>query len=165
MFDEAYLNIFIAVMLMILGLSFAYKCYLAAFAGKVWIWPGFLPLTLVSPVFTHLPPNKKSFVKVVQAPWVHIVWGPFFFLASLALTAWGADRLGLPGSQSINMLLTFGKPDAPKALYYDPAAHTYRFPLGARIGKRAFKFLTSPMKTDKKHKLDGVDYSREDADE
>jgi hypothetical protein len=165
MFDETYLNIFIAVLLLILGLSFAYKCYLAVFAGKVWIWPGFFPITLISPVFTHLHPNEKSFVKVVQAPWVHVVWGPFFFLASLALLAWGADRLDLPGTQSINMVLTLGKPDAPKAIYYDPASHSYKFPFVTRIGTKAFNMLTHPMEIDKKQQLQGVDYSTAPSEE
>lgn len=140
-------NIAIAVICILLGLSFGYKCLLAAFRGKISYWQGFLPITIVSPFFTHLPAGKRSMIKVAEKWWVHVIFGPIFFLLSLGFLAAGADRLGMPGSASINWIMTAGgNPRIPAAIRYNSKTG-YTFPFVERLSKAVIRLLeTKPFK-------------------
>jgi uncharacterized membrane protein len=111
-------SVLTGVLLIALGLSFFWKSILALFLGDVTYWSGFLPITLISPLFIHLPPKEGTLIKKTRAFWIHFTVGPLFFFLSLALMSAGADQLGLPGSQAVNWVLTMGKPNAPAAITY-----------------------------------------------
>jgi len=117
---DNYITILTAVALVVLGLSFFWKAIKALLWGDVSYWTGFLPLTLISPLFIHLPPKKDSLIKTKRAGWVHFALGPLFLFISLALLSAGADQLGLPGSQSLNYMLTMGRSGVEPAISYSP---------------------------------------------
>ncbi len=135
-------SIILGIVLMILGVSFAYKCIVAAFFGKTYYWEGFLPFTLVSPMFIHWPPGKKSLIKTGHAWWIHISLGPIFFFSTLVCFAAGADQLGLPGTNYINYFLSMGRPDAAPAIVYDKETG-YKFPILGKATETILKGVTS----------------------
>jgi hypothetical protein len=137
-------SILLAILCLVLGISFAYKCILAVFFGKVTYWEGFLPISLISPLFIHLPPGKNSLIKTLQSWWVHITAGPIFFLISLVLLATGADQMGMPGTDSINTILTLGRNDVPPAITYSKESG-YKFPIFVQASDAIFKVLTKPV--------------------
>lgn len=151
------------VCLLLLGLSFAYKTYQAGFEGKVRVWTGlenfgmlFTPITIVTPVFTHLPSDeKKGLIVTRQGPWYAMAYAPVFFLLALMFMTAGADQLGLPGSRTMNMVLTFGRTDVPPAITYQPP-FKYNFPVLRKAGKRIFIFLNQKFNLEQKDKNIGV---------
>lgn len=165
-------------LIFLLGLSFAYKFYLASFYGKVNYWSGleafgvwnmfswiFIPLTvLVTPLFVHTPPRENNLIKSRTAGWIHLFWGPIFFLLSLLFVVAGADFMGLPGTQFMNLVLTCGRTDVPPAITYQPP-FTYKFPILKKARRTIFKILTADIYMDKKKSLNafeqkGVDVSQ-----
>jgi len=154
----------LGIALMILGVSFAYKCILAAFFGKTYYWSGFLPITLVSPMFIHWPPGKKSLIKTMHAWWIHVTLGPIFFFATLVCFAAGADQLGLPGTIYINYFLSMGRPDVAPAIVYDKETG-YKFPILSKASDTIIKGITGvklDLKEDEKLHPDSGD-SRDEA--
>lgn len=95
--------------LLALGGSFLYKSCLAIFWGRTRYWHGFLPITIVSPLFIHLPSTERSPIKQTHQWWVHIVLGPLFLFLGLGCLASGADLLGWEGTKSVNKMLTLGQ--------------------------------------------------------
>ena len=144
-------NILIAVVFLALGISFLWKFVLAVFFGRTKVWSGFLPATIISPFFIHLPSSEKSLIKTTHNAWVQIVMAPAFLLCSLIFLATGADRMGLPGTASINYILTLGRPGQPAAIEYSPGSG-YHFPIVGRIGKAVYTFLTKSVLEDVKEK-------------
>jgi hypothetical protein len=134
----------LGIVLMVLGLSFLYKCAVALFFGKTSYWEGFLPFTIVSPLLIHLPAGEKSLIKTAHAWWVHVTLGPIFFFVSLLCLASGADQLGLPGTESVNYVLTLGREDVPPAVIYDRGTG-YKFPIFKKAADTIYKGLTSPV--------------------
>jgi hypothetical protein len=136
----------IGVCLMVLGLSFAYKFYLAAVLGRLSYWTGFLPITIVSPFLVHVPGSKRSLVRKTQGLWVHLLMGPVFLIVSaLCLTA-GAEFCGLPGLLTLNYILRGGDESKPYPVTFNK--HTgFTFPLlekssktiGERLNKAKIK--------------------------
>ncbi len=57
----------LGVALFLLGGSFAWKGYNALVKGRMLIWKGFLPFTIVSPFVTHLPPTKTRCCNIRRA--------------------------------------------------------------------------------------------------
>jgi len=162
------------VLLIILGASFGYKFYQASMFGKVNYWIGlekvhwlFIPLTVfLTPVIVHTPPKDSNLIKTKTAGWVHLFWGPIFFLTSLMLVVSGADMLKLPGTQVMNWLLTGGRPDIPPAITYQPPAPgtlrlgEYKFPILKRMRRTFFKLITSEVFLDEKKKANPFDDSK-----
>lgn len=130
--------------LLLLGISFAYKCILAVFFGRTSYWEGFLPISIISPFFIHLPPGKRSLIKTAHAWWVHVTLGPVFFFVALLCLAAGADQLGLPGTESINYVLSLGRKDVPPAIVYEKESG-YKFPILQKAGEAIYRGLTSPV--------------------
>ncbi len=141
-------NILLAVLFLALGVSFFWKFVLAAFFGRTKVWQGFLPITIVSPFFIHLPSSEKSLIKTTHNAWVQIFMAPAFLLASLICLATGADRIGLPGTAAVNWVLTLGK-GGPAAIEYS-AESGYHFPIVGRIGKAVYTGLTKTVIEEKK---------------
>ena len=143
----------------LLGLSFAWKCVQAAFYGKVAYWSGlaqfgwlFMPVTVfLSPLIIHLPYDpKKGLIHERQQLWVHMYFGPLFFVLSLMFMTSGADMMNLPGSTTLNYVLTLGnRPEIPPCIVYSPPFH-YKFPFLRKAAKVVYKAVTYvvPMKKD-----------------
>ncbi|MBI4533171.1 MAG: hypothetical protein HY711_04415 [Candidatus Melainabacteria bacterium] len=145
-------SIILASVLIVVGLSFTYKAVLAIFWGRTVYWHGFLPITLISPFLIHLPPGKNSLIKTAQCWWVHVILGPIFFFVAMALLVTGTDTLGLPGAETVNYIMTFGRTNVPAAIVYDK--HTgYKFPIVGRAGKTIFKLLTNPVPEKEEDKM------------
>jgi len=144
----------IAIVCIALGVSFAYKFIQAAFFGKTQYWEGFLPISIISPFFIHLPAGKNSIIKTAHNGSVQIVLSPIFFLTTLVLLATGAAQMGMPGTESINSVLTLGRTDAPAAITYDKATG-YHFPIVDRTVKAFYKVLTQPVLEEKKPEEQG----------
>lgn len=135
----------IGVALILLGLSFAFKFYLAGIRGKVLIWQGLLPLTVLSPLITHLPPGKRSLLKYKEGMWVHIFVAPIFLVLTILCLAAGSDLVGLPGTEMLNLAVNGGNESAPPAVLFSKAKG-YHFPILARAGKKLHKiFLESEL--------------------
>src|SRR5258708_2648926 len=130
------------ILLMLLGISFIYKFYIAAVRGKILIWRGFLPFTLVSPLFTHFPPGKRSLIVYKEGTWVHIIMAPLFLVISILCFAAGADLTGLPGTPILNRVINGGKELGPSSIVFDKH-FGYRFPIIARAGDKLYKLFTS----------------------
>lgn len=161
----------------VLGVMYAVKFFQASIMGKVSYWVGleafhgatlgfiFVPLTiLITPLFCLGKPDDKKLIRTKIAPWVHLFWGPVFFLASLMCMTAGADFMGFPGSTIMNTVLTFGRQDVPPAIVYTPP-FGYKFPILKKARKVVFKFLTQQIAFDKRKSLnaaerDGKDVSK-----
>jgi hypothetical protein len=72
--------------------------------------------------------------------------------------------MGLPGSQVMNTVLTFGRPDVPPAIVYTPP-FGYKFPILKKARKVVFKFLTQEIKFDKKNSLNSFEREGRSVDE
>ncbi len=149
--------------LLLLGLSFLWKAYQAGFSGKVRVWTGlenfgflFVPITILTPLVTHLPSDeKKGLIQTRQGPWYSMIYAPGFILLALMFMTAGADQLGLPGSRTMNTVLTFGRTDVPPAITYSPPFR-YNFPVMKKAGKRIFIFLNTRLYMDPKERASGV---------
>jgi hypothetical protein len=137
-------SIAIGIFLILLGLSYGYRCFLAMFFGQISYWQGFLPFTLVSPLFIHFPAGKRSLIKTTTQWWVHVICGPAFLLLSTACLATGADQLGLPGSAAINYVLTFGGRAKSDTITYSKESG-YRFPIFNTVKKVFDDWESKPM--------------------
>lgn len=160
------------VLLICLGVSYAYKFYQASVLGKYTYWDGlrpfgwyFAPLTiLITPLLVHGKPSEKNLLKTKTAGWVHLFWGPAFFLFSLMALVSGADLAHLNGSQFFNWVVTCGnRPGIPPAITYHPP-FTYKFPLLKKAGKKVFKILTADIKTDKSKSINALERSGVDVE-
>lgn len=142
-------------LLFLIGVSYGYKFVRASFLGKVNYWSGFdhfgwifAPFTmLVTPFLCHTPANGKTLIKTKDAAWVHLLWGPVFFMSSLMCMVAGADFMGLPGTSAMNYILTFGRMDVPPAITYSPP-FTYKFPFLANAQKTILEMATTKMDWD-----------------
>lgn len=156
-------------LLFLLGLSYGYKFFLASFMGKMYYWAGleafswyFVPMTiLVTPLLVHSPPSEKNLIRTKTGGWIHLFWGPAFFLLSLMMMVAGADFMGLPGTKVMNLILTCGRPDVPPAIVYVPP-FTYKFPLIKKARRTVFKLLTADIYMDKKKSLNAWEQSGKD---
>ena len=153
------------VVLMCLGVSYAYKFFQASVMGKYIYWDGlrpfgwmFAPFTiLITPLLVHGKPTDKNLIREKTAGWVHLFWGPAFFLASLMCLVSGADLAHLQGSQAMNYVVTCGNhPGIPRAITYHPP-FTYKFPLLKKAGKKVFLILTADIKTDKSKSINALE--------
>jgi hypothetical protein len=141
-----------------IGVSFAWKFFQAALHGKVTYWSGlekfgflFIPITwFLSPLLIHLPYNpKNSLIKQTQQMWVHLIFGPVFFVLMLMFMTSGADLMGLPGSTTLNTVLTLNRTDVPPCIVYTPPFN-YRFPFVKKATRTVIKALTVKLPEDKK---------------
>lgn len=141
-------------LLLALGGSFLYKAVLAIFWGRTRYWHGFLPISLVSPLFIHLPSSPRSPVKTTHQWWVHIVLGPLFLFLGLGCLASGADLLGWEGTKCVNSLLTLGqdhvkdkdgKVRAVRPLIVFDRERGYSFPMVKRLRKHFVKVFNQPV--------------------
>ena len=108
----------IGMLIIILGFSFGYKTYRT----------GFLPFTVVSPWFTHLPASsKKSLTKTAQGLWVHLLMGPIFLVCTVLCFAAGTELMGLPGIKTLNWVLVGGQEGKASCVAFDKRSG-YRFP-------------------------------------
>lgn len=167
-----YINVIGGILLFALGLSYGYKFFLASFLGKMHYWAGleafgwyFIPMTiLITPLFVHTPPKETNLIKSRTAGWVHLFWGPVFFLLSLMMMVAGADFMGLPGTKFMNMVLTFGRTDVPPAITYQPP-FTYKFPILKKARRTVFKLLTADIYFDKRKSLNAFEQGGRDVSE
>jgi hypothetical protein len=130
-------DIALGLLLVVLGCSFAYKFFLATVFGRVSYWTGFLPLTLLSPFFIHIPGSKRSLIRYSQGLWVNLLMGPVFLILSVLLIAAGIDIAGFPGTDSLNFLLNHGEKGRSPSIIFDKTHHVYRFPFLDRSYKLA----------------------------
>lgn len=156
------------IILMILGISYGYKFFQAALMGKVNYWSGlekvhwiFHPITIfVTPLFVHTAPKETNLIKSRTAGWVHLLFGPFFFLTSLMLLVSGADMLHLPGTDVMNFVLTCGgRKDIPQAIVYQPP-FTYKFPILKKARRTLIRLLTGDIYLDKSKQMNPFDDSK-----
>ncbi len=125
----------VGALFLALGLSFVYKGWNATVLGRINYWAGFLPLTIVSPWFIHLPPGKNSLIKQREGLLCHMLIGPLFFLTSAPFLVLGADLLGLQGTNAVNLIINHGDKSQPPAITYSPPIN-YTFPIAFRAGKK-----------------------------
>ncbi|MCA9803141.1 MAG: hypothetical protein KC777_14320 [Cyanobacteria bacterium HKST-UBA02] len=137
----------IGAVLIVLGLSFCYKGWNATVLGRCHYWSGFLPFTIVSPWFIHLPPSERSLIKVREGILCHVFIGPLFFITAMALLLVGCDLVGLPGTNTANFVLNAGNSSKPAAIIYSPPLH-YKFPIAARAGKQIDKIFQTKLYED-----------------
>lgn len=122
------LDQFLGLLLVLFGCSFAYKFFLACVLGKSSYWSGFLPITVISPFFTHLPrTSKRSLIHDAQGLWVHFLLSPLFLICSTLCFTAGAEFLGMPGVSVLNKILSGGKEGAATAVLFD-RHRGFRFP-------------------------------------
>lgn len=121
-------SIAFGVLLIVLGISFGYKCYQALIKGRLLIWRGWLPFTLISPFTNHLPPGKNSLLQYKEAMWIHVIMGPLFFLLTVLCIAAGIDYLGFPGTESVNSAMVGGKLGVAPAITFNKQTG-YKFPI------------------------------------
>jgi hypothetical protein len=162
-FDSGILTTATGILLILVGLSFCYKFFLASVLGRVSYWAGFLPLTIVSPFMIHLPAGKKSLIKRTHGLWVHIVLGPAFLCCAVLSLAAGADLAGLPGVDTLNWILNGGDYSKPQAVRFSHVNYALSFPIltraGARLSKSIDKFQLPEQEKDKLVHHDGESYS------
>jgi len=141
-FDQINLQsqIALGVFLLLLGISFAYKAFLAIIRGKMSYWEGFLPFTILSPFTVHLPGTKNSLIKSTEGLWIHMIMGPVFMIASILCLAAGADLAGLPGTLTVNWILSGGKNSQEITFNRHDG---FRFPIIARVGPQLQKLFAS----------------------
>lgn len=137
----------IGVLLLVLGVSFVYKGWSAAVLGRCYYWSGFLPITLISPWMIHFPPGENSLIKKREGLLCHMLIGPLFFLTAMFCLLFGADFVGLPGSDTVNFILAGGDRSKPAAIIYSPPAN-YRWPIVARAGKQIDKIFQTQIYED-----------------
>lgn len=156
--------------LFVIGISFAWKFLLAALQGKLAYWSGlekfgfiFIPITwFLSPLLIHLPfDSKKSLIHETQHMWVHLVWGPAFFVLALMFMTSGSDLMGLPGSNTLNTVLTLGRTDIPPCIVYTPPFN-YRFPFVRKATKTVLRFLTHKIPQNAKDSYNAYEQKGED---
>ena len=91
--------------------------------------------------------------------------GPLFFLTAMACLLFGADLVGLPGSDTANLILAAGDRSKPKAIIYSPPI-SYRWPIAIRAGKQIDKiFQTKIYEDPSKSMLPGQHGNVQRADE
>ncbi|MDZ4834971.1 MAG: hypothetical protein SGJ27_14435 [Candidatus Melainabacteria bacterium] len=130
----------IGILLIILGLSFCYKGWNAMVLGRIHYWSGFLPFTIVSPWFIHLPPSERSLIKTKEGLLCHALIGPLFFLTAIPLIVAGLDLTSLGGTKALNFVLNAGDSSKPEAVRYSPPLN-YQFPLAVRASKSIAKLF------------------------
>lgn len=162
--------------ILVLGLSFAWKFFQAAFLGKVSYWTGLekfgwmftIPTVFISPMLCHLPHDpKKSLIQERQQLWVHLFFGPVFFVSALMCLCSGFDLMNLPGAQSLNTILTLGRLDVPQCIVYTPPQGnnligSYKFPFVRKATKVVLRALTVAVPEDKKKSYNAYEQKGED---
>ncbi|HEY9719883.1 MAG TPA: hypothetical protein V6C69_20555 [Trichormus sp.] len=131
-------QIAIGIFLLLLGVSFTYKAFLAIIKGKMSYWEGFLPFTMLSPFTVHLPGSKNSLIKSTEGLWIHLIMGPVFMITAILFLGAGADLAGLPGTATANWVLSGGRND--QQITFDRRTG-FRFPIIARVGPQLAKLF------------------------
>lgn len=147
----------IGVLCIILGFSFLYKGWNAVVLGRIQYWAGFLPLTIISPWFIHLPAKENSLVKNKEGLFNHVIVGPLFFLTAVPLIVLGTDLCGLPGAASLNFIVNGGDKSKPASILYSPPLN-YQFPIAIRAGKQIDKIFNTQIYEDPHKQLLGVEH-------
>jgi hypothetical protein len=145
-------SIAFGVFLIILGLSFAYKGYEAMVKGKLLIWQGFLPFTMLSPFINHLPPRKNSLLKYKEGMWIHVIMGPLFLLLTVLFIAAGGDFVGYPATDNLNFFLTGGRLGAAPMLMFSKRTG-YQFPFGPRLATAFGKMMSGKIEMKGKDRM------------
>ncbi len=149
---ELIAKIMVGWVLMILGFSFGYKCFRAAVYGKMTYWSGFLPISIISPFFVHIPARPGTLIKETTGLWVHFLIGPIFLICAVLLLALGGDLAGFPGTDTLNLIIGGGNPLAPPAIIYNKN-NGFSFPIFSRVaGKfgKSFNTVLIPLSEDSK---------------
>lgn len=155
----------IGVVLLVLGFSYIYKGWAATVLGRCYYWAGFLPLTIISPWLIHFPPGENSLIKKREGLLCHMFIGPLFFLTSMFCLLFGADLVGLPGTDTANFILAAGQTGKPPAIIYNPPVN-YKWPIVARGAKEMDKiFQTKIYEDPSKSMLPGQHGNVQAADE
>jgi hypothetical protein len=149
------------IFLMVVGVSFAYKTYVAGIQGRVMYWEGFLPFTLLSPFLLHLPGGKKSLIKPAEGLWVHAVMAPIFLVLSILCLAAGADYTGLPGVATLNVAMNGFKWGRADSIVFNRRSG-YQFPIVPRSAKTLAKIFGAKVgeKEEDKYSHDQGSYNQ-----
>lgn len=139
--QDPIIRIIVGLIVFALGCSFAYKGWNACVLGRFYYWSGFLPVTIISPWLVHLPPGKRSLVKKKEGMLAHIVLGPAFFLCAVLFLCAGADMLGWPGTNTLNLVLNGGDRNKPTAVSFNSDTGRYSFPILVKSGGKLYKQL------------------------
>jgi hypothetical protein len=131
---DAWQETALAVALIVIGLSFAFKFFRAVILGKLWYWTGFLPFTLISPFVILWHGSKRSLIREAQGFWVYVLMGPIFLILSILLIEAGLDLFGVPATDSINYVINGGNTLRPPAIRFDKQRYAYSFPFLVRGG-------------------------------
>ena len=147
-------KILVGVILLVLGLSFAWKGWMACVMGRFYYWEGFLPFTVISPWLIHLPPSKRSLVKAKEGMLAHIIMGPSFFLCAILALCAGADMIGWPGTTTLNLVINGLDRNKDTAVSFDPDTGRYSFPMLKKSGGKLYTNLFE-SKIDEDHDILG----------
>lgn len=127
------------LVVLVLGISYMYKGWNACVLGRFNYWSGFLPITMISPWLTHLPPGKRSLIKRKEGMLAHMFVGPSFFICGLLCICAGCDFVNLPGTKTLNLILNGGDPNKPTAVSFDENTGRYAFPILVKSGGKFYK--------------------------
>lgn len=143
-FMSEQLGVGLGVVLMLVGLGYLFKAFIAIGQGRLWYWTGFLPLTLISPWLIFNPPNErkeKSLSKVKEALWVPLFFGPMFLFCSFCCLVAGADLANLPGSKMTNNFLTSWTSDKTPIVVFDKKHYKMQFPAAIKTANKITKMF------------------------
>ncbi len=133
------LGIGLGVFLMLLGLGYLFKAYVAIAQGRIWYWSGFLPLTIISPWLIFNPPDERkanSVAKVKDAIWAPVFFGPVFVILSVMCLSAGADLSNLPGTATTNKVLTSWTSDKTPVIVFDKKHYKMQFPAAVKTANK-----------------------------
>lgn len=125
------LGIGLGVFLMLLGLGYLFKAYVAIAQGRFWYWTGFLPLTVISPWLIFNPPDDRksnAIAKSKDTIWAPLFFGPVFTVLSVLCVSAGADLANLPGTSTTNRVLTSWTSDKTPVIVFDKKHYKMQFP-------------------------------------
>ncbi len=125
------LGIGLGVVLMLLGLGYLFKAYVAIAQGRFWYWSGFLPLTIISPWLIFNPPDDRkanAIAKVKDTIFAPIFFGPVFTILSVLCLSAGGDLANLPGTATTNKVLTSWTSDKTPVIVFDKKHYKMQFP-------------------------------------
>jgi hypothetical protein len=139
--NQDQINMIVGILLMVMGLVYFHKSFMAGVQGKMWYWQGFLPFTLISPWIVVFKPKENSLCKEKEAMWVHAFFGPAFFCSAIIALSAGADMANLPGTATTNKLFTMFLPDKTPLIVFDKKHYRMQFPAVVTTSKKLAKLF------------------------
>jgi hypothetical protein len=144
MFSDDRFCIPLGIVLILVSMSYFWKCYYAVIRGQINYSNRFFPeVTFLSALI--VPPwtsTKKSFIDTRKVVWVHVFLGPLFFMLAVCTLLIGFDYAGLHGTDIVNLGFSGGQPDCAQAIIFNRRTG-YQFPIMDRAAKNINRMIHS----------------------